>query len=70
MSEVQEVQEAEVLSEDSSQEEVDAQVLKNRITAYESQRDEHIQKAQTLHSEIDFCKRMLGLIDGNGSLDS
>ena len=63
-----EVQEAEVISEDSSQEEIDVQVLRNRITAYTTQRDEHLQKGQSLHSEIDFCKRMLELMGENGTV--
>jgi hypothetical protein len=40
----------------------DVDVLSARIEAYTKQRDEFLQKAQTMHGELEFCQRMLQLI--------
>jgi hypothetical protein len=50
-------------------EDQDIGVLGSRIEAYTKQRDELLQKAQALHGEIEFCSRMLGIINENGTVE-
>ena len=46
----------------------DVGVLSSRIEAYTKQRDEFLQKAQALHGEVEFCKRMLELMGEDGAV--
>lgn len=48
----------------------DVDVLNSRIEAYTKQRDEFIQKAQTLHGELEFCQRMILLISEESKDDT
>jgi len=47
----------------------DAGVLVSRIETYTKQRDEFLEKAQALHGEVEFCKRMLELMGENGTVE-
>ena len=66
MSEVEAVEESQ---EVESQGDVDASILQSRIAEYTKQRDDHVQKAQVLHGEIQFCNRMLDLMGENGAVE-
>lgn len=66
MSEVEAVEESQ---EVETQGDVDASILRNRIAEYTKQRDDHVQKAQALHGEIQFCNRMLDLMGENGAVE-
>ncbi len=66
MSEVEAVEESQ---EVETQGDVDASILRNRIAEYTKQRDDHVQKAQALHGEIQFCSRMLDLMGENGAVE-
>ena len=66
MSEVEAVEESQ---EVETQGDVDASILRNRIAEYTKQRDDHVQKAQALHGEIQFCRRMLDLMGENGAVE-
>ena len=75
MAEVQDVQESkeyrEVLDQGNEVEpgNQDAGVLNSRIETYTKQRDEFLEKAQALHGEVEFCKRMLELMGENGTVE-
>ena len=66
MSEVEAVEESQ---EVETQGDVDASILRNRIAEYTKQRDDHVQKAQALHGEIQCCNRMLDLMGENGAVE-
>ena len=66
MAEVEAVEESQ---EVETQGDVDASILRNRIAEYTKQRDDHVQKAQALHGEIQFCNRMLDLMGENGAVE-
>jgi len=66
MSEVEAVEESQ---EVETQGDVDASILRSRIAEYTKQRDDHVQKAQALHGEIQFCNRMLDLMGENGAVE-
>ena len=66
MSEVEAVEESQ---EVETQGDVDASILRNRIAEYTKQRHDHVQKAQALHGEVQFCNRMLDLMGENGAVE-